>query len=72
MTDINAGGQALSRARRIAEKFLALLLINDQRNRWVEICTELREPVANGPNFLSKINRGDEMWVYGYDLETKQ
>ena len=58
--------------RRIAAKFVPRLLNNDQRDRRVQVCTELQEAVRHDPNFLSRVITGDESWVYAYDPETKQ
>lgn len=43
--------------KEIEEKFVPRLLSNDQL---VEVCTELREALADDPNFLPKILTGDE------------
>ena len=47
------------------------LLTDDQKESHVEIS---QEPLANAngnENFLKNIITGDEMGVYGYDVETK-
>jgi Transposase. len=38
----------------------------------MSICIDLRNRAQNDPNFTSSVITGDECWVYGYDLETKQ
>jgi len=57
---------------RISAKFVLRLLTNDQKENRVEISQEL---LANGngneKNFLKNVITGDEMWVSGYDVETK-
>lgn len=58
--------------RRIAAKFVPRLLTQEQRDRRVQVCTELQRTIAEDPNFLCKVITGDESWVYGYDPETKQ
>ena len=58
--------------RRIAAKFVPRLLTTDQKQRRVDVCSELRELANNDPSFLSTIITGDESWCYGYDPETKQ
>jgi len=58
--------------RRIAAKFVPCLLNNDQRDHWVQVCTELKKTVRNDPNFLSRVITGDESWLHSYDPETKQ
>ena len=58
--------------RRIAAKFVLRLFNNDQRDHWVQVCTELQETVRHCPNFLSRFITGVESWVYGYDPENNQ
>jgi len=58
--------------RQIAAKFVPCLLNNDQRDRRVQVCTELQKAVRHDSNFLSRVITGDESWLYNYDPETKQ
>jgi hypothetical protein len=58
--------------RRIAAKFVPRLLTNDQKQRCVNVCLELRQKANEDPTFISRIVTGDESWIYGYDPETKQ
>jgi hypothetical protein len=60
--------------RRIAAKFLPRLLTDDQKQRRVNVCLEVREKVNEDPTFIHifRIIAGDESWIYGYDPETKQ
>lgn len=58
--------------RRIAAKFVPRLLTTDQKQRRLDVCSELRELERTDPSFLSRIITGDESWCYGYDPETKQ
>ena len=58
--------------RRIAAKFVPRLLNNEQRDHWVQVCTELQNAVRHDPNFLSRVITGDESWLYDYDPKTKQ
>jgi histone-lysine N-methyltransferase SETMAR len=60
--------------RHIAAKFVPRLLSNDQKQRRVNMCLELREKANEDPTFISRITTGDESWIYGYeyDPETKQ
>ena len=58
--------------RRMAAKFVPCLLMAEQKNDRLSICTDLHERAQNDPNFISPIITGDECWVYGYDPETKQ
>jgi outer membrane lipoprotein-sorting protein len=36
------------------------------------VCTELQGAARHDLNFLYRVITGNESWVYGYDLETKQ
>jgi len=47
------------------------LLTDDQKENCVEINQELLAKANGNENFLKNIITGDEMWVYGYDDETK-
>jgi len=58
--------------RRMSVKFVPCLLMAEQKDERVSICTDLREWAQNDPNFMSSVITGDESWVYGYDPETKQ
>jgi hypothetical protein len=58
--------------RRIAAKFVPLLLSNYQKEHRVAVCRELKDKARDDPNFISKVITGDESLVYGYDPETKQ
>ena len=53
-------------------KFVPRLLMAEQKDDRVSICTDLREQAQSDPNFMSSVITGDESWVYRYDLETKQ
>jgi uncharacterized membrane protein YukC len=57
--------------RRVPAKLVPRLLTAEQDDR-ASICTDLRDRAKNNPNFKSSVITGDECWVYGYDLETKQ
>jgi hypothetical protein len=57
--------------RRIAAKFVPRLLTNDQKQRRVNGCLELRQKVNENPNLISRIITGDEILIYGYDPETE-
>jgi hypothetical protein len=56
----------------IATKFVPQLLTNDQKQRCVHVCLELREKPNEDPTLISRIITGDESWIYGYNPETKQ
>jgi len=46
-------------------------LSDNQKENRVEISLELLAKANGNENFLKNIITGDEMWVYGYDVETK-
>ena len=56
----------------IAAKFGPRLLIPDQKEFHAAICQDLHQNGLHDPIFTSMVFSGDETWVYGYDLETKQ
>jgi hypothetical protein len=58
--------------RRISAKIVPRHFTNDQKQRRVNLCVELREEVTEDPTFISRIITGEESWIYGYDPETKQ
>ena len=55
----------------ISAKFMPHLLTDDQKENRVEISQELLANANGNENFFKNIITGDEMWVYGYDVETK-
>jgi len=57
--------------RRVSVKFVPCLLTDDQIENHVEISQELLANATGNEIFLKNIIRGDETWVYGYDVETK-
>jgi len=56
---------------RVITKFVLRLLTDNQKENRVEISQELLAEADGNENFLKNIITGDEMWVYGYDVETK-
>jgi hypothetical protein len=46
------------------------LLNDDQKENHVEISQELLSNADDNENFFKNIITGDEMWAYGYDVET--
>ena len=58
--------------KRVCAKFIPKLLTAEQKNIRLEIALDNLEMVNNDDNMLRKVITGDESWVYGYDLETKQ
>ena len=57
--------------RRVSAKFVPRLLTDDQKENRVEISQELLTNANGNENFLKNIVTGDEILVYGYDVETK-
>jgi hypothetical protein len=47
-------------------------LTPEQKEHHVAICQELRQRAVDDPSFMLRVITGDESWVYGYDLKTKQ
>ena len=57
--------------RHVATKFVPCVLTKDQKANRVNISQELLDHVSIDENFLKTIVTGNEIWVYGYDIETK-
>jgi hypothetical protein len=59
---------------RIAAKSVPRLLTNDEKQRSVNMCLELREKANECPIFtlVSRVLTADENWIYDSDPETKQ
>jgi hypothetical protein len=55
----------------IAAKSVPRLLTDDQKQKRVDVSQELLDQANDDDNFLKNIIRGDETWVYGYDVETE-
>ena len=58
--------------KRVCVKFVLHLLTDDQREQSQTIAGDLLERSSEDVQFLKNSVTGDECWVYGYDLETKQ
>ena len=56
--------------RRVSAKFVPRVLMAEQKDNRVSICTDLHEQAQNDPNFMSSVITGDKSWVCGYDPET--
>ena len=48
------------------------ILTADQKQQRVNVCTKRHQLAFKDETFLSRVITGDDSWVYGYDLETKQ
>ena len=57
----------------VAAKFMPHQLSEDQKqNHHVDVSKELGDLANADENFLKNIVTGDDTWVYGYDIETKE
>src|SRR5215469_14618747 len=56
---------------RVAAKFVLCLLTEEQKQNRVAVSQKLLDRLNIDENFLKNVITGDEMWVYGYDVETK-
>ncbi|GFU79594.1 protein GVQW3 [Trichonephila clavipes] len=58
--------------RRVSEKFAPRLLTEDQKFQRLATSSDLFQSASDDTEFMKLILTGDELWVYGYDPETKQ
>ena len=56
---------------RVSARFVPRLLTDNQKESRVEISQELLANANGNEYFLKNTITGDEMWVYGYYVETK-
>jgi hypothetical protein len=56
---------------RVVVKFVPKLLLQEQQQLHLEVAQDMLECVNGDPEFLKTVITGDEIWVYGYDPETK-
>jgi hypothetical protein len=47
-------------------------LLSEKKENCVSTCQDHQERLETNPEFLSRINTSDEMWVQMYHPETKQ
>ena len=52
-------------------KFIPWLLLPEHKKHRAAVANDLVQTATNEPEFLKKVIIRDELWVYGYDLETK-
>jgi hypothetical protein len=57
---------------RVAAKFVPKVLVADQKQQRVEVCTEIRQLASEDETFLSRVITGHENWIYGYNPEKTQ
>ncbi|GFW89759.1 HTH_48 domain-containing protein [Trichonephila clavipes] len=58
--------------RRVSAKFVPRLLNENQQFQQLATSSDLFQSASDDLEFMKLIITGDESWVYGYDLETKQ
>ena len=56
---------------RVAEKFVPLLLTEEQKQNRITVTQELLDRSNTDENFLKNVITSDETWAYIYDVETK-
>jgi AraC-like DNA-binding protein len=56
---------------RVVAKFVPKLLLQEHQQLHLEAARDMLECANGDPEFLKTVITGDEMWVYGYDPETK-
>ena len=57
--------------KRALVKIVTKLLNFEQKRRHMDIVQEMFTTFNDDLDLLKKIVTGDELWVYGYDIETK-
>ena len=57
--------------RRVSAKFVPKLLTKPQKELRKEISEDMLDLANHDPEFIKTVITVDEMWVYGYDPETK-
>jgi hypothetical protein len=55
---------------RVAAKFVPRFLTDEQKASRVTVSQELFDRSNADDNFLENVIRGDETWVYRYDIKT--
>jgi hypothetical protein len=56
---------------RVAAKSVECLFTDEQKANHATVSQNLFDHSNADENFLKNVITGDEMWVYGYDMETK-
>jgi hypothetical protein len=57
--------------REVSAKLVPQIFSDDQKERWLDVCSDLSRQLAKGNNFLDRVIMGDESWCFQYDPETK-
>jgi hypothetical protein len=58
--------------RKVSAKMLPQILSDDQKQRQLDVCSNLSRHLAEGNNFLDRIIMSDESWSFQYNPETKR
>jgi histone-lysine N-methyltransferase SETMAR len=58
--------------RKVSAKMVPHILSDDQKQRRLDVCSDLSRQLAKGKNFLDGVISGDESWCFQYDPETKR
>jgi hypothetical protein len=59
------------RLRKVSAKMVPQILSDDQKQRWLDVCSDLSHQLAEGNNFLDRVIMCDESWCFQYDPEMK-
>ena len=57
--------------KRATAKIVPKLLNFEQKQRRLDIAQKMLTTFNDNPDLLQKVITGDQSWVYGYDIETK-
>jgi hypothetical protein len=53
-------------------KVVPRILSDNQKQRWLDVYSDLSRQLAEGNNFLDRVITGDESWCFQYDPEMKR
>jgi hypothetical protein len=57
--------------RKVPAKMVPQILSDDQKQRGLDVCSDLSHQLAKRNNFLDRVITGDESWCFQYNPETK-
>jgi hypothetical protein len=57
--------------RKVSAKIVQQILSDDQKQRRLDVCSDLCRQLAKGKNFLDRFVTGNESWCLQYNLEIK-
>ena len=57
--------------KHVVAKFVLWLLLTEQEEHRAAVANDLIQTTDNEPDYFKKVITRDELWVYGYNLETK-